>query len=377
MAAPAIPIRWTSPVWRFWTVLTVIGSLILAINLGHEFWSASPSFRETYLYHGTGALLWWLALPLARWATWRFPFGPWNSWRVLATQIAIGGVAGLIAWFVFSLRLLVANQLPPGFFPLVLADTFDWDDLYIPAILAYGVLALPFYAADFYENWQVKQREAAELQLANAQLETRLVRASLDALKMQLHPHFLFNTLNSITALIRRQRMREAEDIVAGLGDLLRRSLEHRQDLKVTLDGELKFLQRYFEIESIRFQGRLQVEIAVDPECDTALVPSLILQPLVENAMKHGFSKTPDARVLRITARRDNGQLCLGVYNDGPFLPVNGAASVTAGHGIGTQNTRARLQMMYGDTARFTLTDTPPKGVTAEVHLPFQTSAHP
>jgi two-component sensor histidine kinase len=373
MPPPATPLRWQSPIWRLWTIVTLVGAVVLGFNLLEVFFSAAPSFRATYLYRGTTAMLWWLALPLARWTTWRFPFGPLRSWRVLATQAAIGGVAGLIAWLVFSLRLLVANQLPPGFFPLVLRDTFDWDDLYIPAILAYGVLALPFYAADFYENWQVKQREAADLKVANAQLETRLVRASLDALKMQLHPHFLFNTLNSITALIRRQRMREAEDIVAGLGDLLRRSLEHRQDLKMVLDDEMKFLHRYFEIERIRFQGRLQVEIAISAGCENALVPSLILQPLVENAMKHGFSKTPDARLLRISARRDEHTLWLGVYNDGPYLALNGSASESAGHGIGTQNTRARLQMMYGDAAQFTLTNTPPHGVTAEVRLPYQT----
>ena len=197
------------------------------------------------------------------------------------------------------------------------------------------------------------------------------MRARLDALKMQLHPHFLFNTLNSITALIRRGRMREAEDIVAGLGDLLRRSLEHRQDLKVALDDELKFLHRYFEIERIRFQDRLQVE--VEAGCDSALVPSLILQPLVENAMKHGFSRKPEARLLRISARRVDGDLRLGVYNDGPALSLGSTAKPNS-HGIGTDNTRKRLQMMYGASAHFILQDAPPNGVLAEVLLPFQTN---
>jgi hypothetical protein len=367
------PLRWQSPFWRLWTILSLAGLFLVGVNLARILTAPAPSFRDSLLYHGTTVILWWLALPLARWTTWRFPFGPLTSWRVLATQLAIGSAAGLIAWGVFALRLLVANRLPLGFLPMVLGDTFDWDDLYIPAILTYGVLALPFYAADFYENWQVKQREAAELQLANAHLETRFVRASLEALKMQLHPHFLFNTLNSITALIRRGRMEEAEDIVAGLGELLRRSLEHRQDLKVALDDELKFLHRYFEIERIRFQDRLCVEIDVAAGCDCALVPSLILQPLVENAMKHGFSKTPDARLLRISAWRQEDRLHLGVYNDGPSLPEAGESTSTTGHGIGTQNTRTRLRMMYGDGAGFTLRNAPPGGVAAEVHLPFQT----
>jgi hypothetical protein len=368
-------LRWQSPFWRLWTWITLAGVLAIGSNLAWILAGATLSFRDTLLYHGTTAILWWLALPVARWTTWRFPFGPLTSWRVLVTQAAIGSAAGLVAWFVFSLRLLIANHLPPGFLPLVLKDTFDWDDLYIPAILAYCVLVLPFYAADFYQNWQSKQREATDLQLANAQLETRFVRASLDALKMQLHPHFLFNTLNSITALIRRGRTQEAEDIVAGLGELLRRSLEHRQDLKVALDDELKFLHRYFEIESIRFQDRLCVEIEISAGCDNALVPSLILQPLVENAMKHGFSKAPDARLLRITAWRQDNRLHLGVYNDGPPLAEIGAKTETVGHGIGTQNTRMRLKMMYGGAAGFALRNVPPRGVTAEVHLPFQTTS--
>jgi len=367
--------RWNSPLWRLWTVITLAGIALLGVNLALELSGPAPSFRDTLAYRGTTFILWWLALPLARWTTWRFPFSPLNSWRVLATQFVIGSAAGLLAWLAFGLRLLVANHLPAAFLPLVLADTFDWDDLYIPAILAYGVLALPFYAADFYRNWQLKQREAAELMLANAQLETRFVRASLEALKMQLQPHFLFNTLNSITALIRRGRTPEAEDIVAGLGELLRRSLEHRQNLRVSLEEELKFLRRYFEIERIRFQDRLQVEIEIAAGCDDALVPSLILQPLVENAMKHGFSRQADARVLRISARKENSQLLLGVYNDGPPLPEAGAGPSAAGHGIGTQNTRARLTMMYGEGAAFSLRNAPPRGVLAEIRLPFQT--HP
>jgi sensor histidine kinase YesM len=239
----------------------------------------------------------------------------------------------------------------------------------LPALM-YVALIFGLYAFSFYREWRAGQQLTGELQVANARLETRLVRASLDALKMQLHPHFLFNTLNSITSLIRNGRTREAEDIVAGLGELLRRSLEHRQEARATLAQELDFLERYFEIEMIRFQDRLQVEFEIPAACRNALVPSLILQPLAENAMKHGISKDPTARLLRISAERDGTRLVLTVYNDGPPLPPDEAA---LNRGIGVQNTRTRLQMLYGDEARLRLRDQPPHGVRAEIILPFHT----
>jgi two-component system, LytTR family, sensor kinase len=131
----------------------------------------------------------------------------------------------------------------------------------------------------------------------------------------------------------------------------------------------MEFLRRYFEIESIRFQDRLRVEYDIAPKCLSALVPSLMLQPLAENAMKHGISKDPAARLLRISARRDGTRLILTVYNDGPLLPKDDAV---LRNGIGVQNTITRLQMLYGDEAYMRLRDQPPRGVRAEIILPFK-----
>jgi LytS/YehU family sensor histidine kinase len=140
------------------------------------------------------------------------------------------------------------------------------------------------------------------------------------------------------------------------------------------LDNELEFLRRYFEIESIRFQDRLQVEYDVSAECLPALVPCLMLQPLVENAMKHGISRDPEARLLRLTARREKDRLILSVYNDGPPLPRD---ELVTGAGIGVQNTRTRLHMLFGDEARFELRDQPPQGVLARLTLPYTHTAPP
>jgi two-component system, LytTR family, sensor kinase len=370
------------PLWRrgrfwlwAWLGLTLGGAALLAWD-ARAWLAGAPqaSFRYTWLNTWPLEGIWWLLAPgivwLQRRLVWIDGRWPWAALRHLLMLAAILGLFHLLA----AARAVLGNHLPWSFLPEMLADlrrTEGWD--YLPA-LAYLLLIAAVYAVSFYQRWQEGRRLTGELQLANAQLETRLVRASLAALKMQLHPHFLFNTLNSITSLIRNQRTREAEDIVAGLGELLRRALDHRQEAMDTLERELDFLRRYFEIERIRFQDRLQVEFDIDPKCLRALVPGLLLQPLAENAMKHGISRAPAACLLRVSAARDGSRLLLTVYNDGPPLPRDEAA---LGRGIGLANSRARLQMLYGDEARLRLRDQPPHGVRAEILLPFRTAATP
>ena len=365
---------WRNP--RFWLLLwlagTVLGiSLLLADAWPWVLGAPHAAFRSTLLNRGPIALLWWLLAPGIIWLQRSLVLvdrrWPWTV--VLHVLVAVSIMGLFIA--VEASRLVIANHLPLEFLPVVINDLRSmqgWN--YTPA-LVYLLLTVALYALGFYREWRAGQRLTSELQVANAQLETRLVRASLDALKMQLHPHFLFNTLNSITSLIRNNRTGEAEDVVAGLGELLRRSLDHRQEAMETLDHDLLFLQRYLEIERIRFQDQLKVEFDLAPNCLRALVPSLLLQPLVENAMKHGISKDPAAGLLRISAVRDGSRLLLTVYNDGPALPKDEAA---LNRGIGVQNTRARLHMLYGDDARFWLRDQPPHGVRAEIILPYKTS---
>ena len=361
--------------WWIWLAITVAMAAYLTWD-ARSWLRGAPegTFRYTKLREWPIETIWWLLGPAIIWlqrktsdidCKW-----PWSPIRHL---LMLGLITGLFQLLEAG-RLLLANHLPVTFLPLMIADLRRMEGVnYKPAVI-YAMLVLVMYAASFYGRWRAGQRLTGQLQVANAQLETRLVRASLDALKMQLHPHFLFNTLNSITGLIRNNRTREAEDIVAGLGELLRRSLEHRQDAVDTLERELDFLRRYFEIERIRFQDRLTVEFAIAPNCLRAEVPSLLLQPLAENAMKHGISKDPAARLLRISAERDGTRLVLTVYNDGPALPKE---EKEMGHGIGVQNTIARLQMLYGDEARLRLRDNTPHGVRAEIILPFRTPSSP
>jgi len=365
--------------WRCWAVLW---AAITSVLVGFLLWDArswllgSPdaSFRYTALNEWPVSVLWWFFAPLILWVHGRLTLldRHW-PWALALHGLMAGLVTGSFI-LAAAIRLLLANHLPWAFLPVILRDLRSvgrWD--YLP-LMIYCMAIFALYAVSYYRQWRAGQLLTSELRVANARLETRLVRASLDALKMQLHPHFLFNTLNSITSLIRTGRTREAEDVVAGLGELLRRALEHRQEAMDSLDHELEFLRRYFEIESIRFQDRLKVEYDIASDCLPAQVPCLMLQPLVENAMKHGISRDPAARVLRVSARRERDRLVLSVYNDGPALPRD---ELIGSSGIGVQNTRARLHMLFGDEARFELRDQPPRGVVARLTFPFATPAAP
>ncbi len=361
--------------WKLWAALWLAGSIVLLALLlidARSWLAGAPqaSFRETHLYRWPAEILWWFLAPLVLWLQARL-----NLDRRWPIALLLHGLMAVLITGIFlsvdAVRLLVSNHLPWSFLPVIVQDLRTAGRWSYTPLLIYCMVIFALYAIGFYRELRAGQQLTGELRLANARLETRLVRASLDALKMQLHPHFLFNTLNSITGLIRNNRSREAEDVVVGLGDLLRRALEHRQEAMETLELELEFLGRYFEIERIRFQDRLQIEYDINPECLKAAVPSLLLQPLAENAMKHGISRDPAARLLRIAARRENSQLILTVYNDGPPLPRD---ELIEGPGIGVQNTRARLHMLYGDEARFELRDQPPRGVLARITLPFNTT---
>ncbi len=371
MTAPAVEsrslARWIAVTW--WVVLYAVSAL-----LAYNIWFVEPivgtgeGFRATWLYRYGDPWMGWCLLPLVLMWRRRLVVDRIRWWMLVVGHAVGAAVVVVLALGFRSCLLLISNHLPVALLPEVWRDIFSWPVAGLFAGL-YFAIVMPAYALDFYRSWRAGQHEADQLKLANARIETRLVRAELDAMKMQLHPHYLFNALNSVTALIRRGRSEEAEEAVAGLGALLRRALNHRQELLVSLEEELEFVELYFAIERIRFRDRLTVAIDVQDECRKAAVPSLLLQPLVENAMKHGFSRQPEARLLRLRVWREGGELHLELYNDGPALTGTAAAG---GTGIGLSNTRARLELMYGARARLRLADAPPRGVSARIVLPFE-----
>ena len=230
-------------------------------------------------------------------------------------------------------------------------------------LLTYWALVALSHAADYYRKYQ-------ERELSASQLRAQLAHAQLTALKMQLHPHFLFNTLNAIAVLVRKSSNKEAINMLSGLSGLLRHSLENIDAQEVSLKEELEFLKLYLEIEQVRFNDRLHVRMEVEPETLGALVPNLILQPLVENAIRHGIGKRSAAGLLEISARRENGRLWLHVRDDGPGILVN--RSKLVGAQIGLTNTRTRLQQLYGEGQTFELSNAVGGGAVATLAIPFR-----
>ncbi|MGN6106266.1 MAG: sensor histidine kinase [Kofleriaceae bacterium] len=237
-------------------------------------------------------------------------------------------------------------------------------------LVAYWLVLGVVHAARTYQRYRDREREAARLELAASELKTRLVRSQLGVLKAQLQPHFLFNTLNAITVLVRQGRTAEADETLGQLSDLLRGVLDDVDAQEVPLHRELDHVKRYLAIEQLRFQDRLSIEIAVEPEALDAAVPHLSLQPLVENAVRHGISRTTAAGRIAVRAARRDSALEIAVTDDGP-----GLAAGERGHGIGLANTRARLEQLYGAAASLTVANHAPRGAIATLRLPFRVAA--
>lgn len=237
--------------------------------------------------------------------------------------------------------------------------------------LVYSAMVALVHVEELYRRYSERER-------VTLQLETKLARAQLEALKIQLQPHFLFNTLNTISALLHRDP-ESADRVVTRLGDLLRLSLQHSGSQEVMLRQELEFLERYLEIQQTRFRDRLSVQFDADPEALDALVPTLVLQPLVENAVRHAIEPRAAAGKLEVRARRRDGRLTLEVADDGPGIgasagpgAIDAALIPRSGSGIGLANTRARLQQLYGKNHRFALANLPTGGLVVTLEIPYR-----
>jgi hypothetical protein len=233
----------------------------------------------------------------------------------------------------------------------------------LPSFGTYVVLAGGILGWDYYRKYR-------ERELLASQLETQLSQAKLQALRMQLNPHFLFNAMNSIAMLVRRNANTEAVRMLAGLSDLLRYVLEDSPAEEVSLRDELDFIERYLEIERIRFQDRLRVKRDIADEALGAYLPNLLLQPLVENAIRHGITRKVGHGTVEVAARRLGDRLILQISDDGPGLPAGPRVD-----GVGIANTRKRLEQMYGDEQSLELRNAATGGMIATVSLPYHTAA--
>ncbi|HYL64308.1 MAG TPA: histidine kinase [Candidatus Methylomirabilis sp.] len=223
----------------------------------------------------------------------------------------------------------------------------------------YWIVAAATHGYFYYKRYR-------EGEVRTAQLSAQLAQAQLQALRMQLHPHFLFNTLNAISTLLHKDAD-VADRMIARLSDLLRLTLENVGVQEVRLAKELEFLERYLEIERMRFADRLEVRMEIAPETLDARTPYLILQPLVENAIRHGISPRASGGSIEVTAKREDGNLILAVKDDGPGMPAKNTKE-----GVGISSTRTRLDRLYGQRHGFSLQNGERGGLTVTLSLPFQ-----
>ena len=234
-------------------------------------------------------------------------------------------------------------------------------------VLRYAAIFAAWQAVVYHDAVRDRDRRAA-------QLELELARARLANVEAAVRPHFLFNTLNAIAALV-REDPRAAERAIGDLSELLRASLHADPSRQVRLDDELELTARYLDLERVRFQDRLRVVVDVSDEARRAIVPQLLLQPIVENAVRHGLTPLEDGGSIVVTAARKDATLCVSVIDDGVGLAASASSSRTAGAGIGLGGLRTRLAHLYGDRHRLDCAAATPRGTIVRIEIPYRCAA--
>jgi two-component system, LytTR family, sensor kinase len=351
-------------VWAglFWTGLSFFfaSQIYMAVRLqgGQIPWSVALSFNMPRWY------VWGLLTPGVFWADRRVGAG-----RSLGSRVAWHVPLG-VAWTCLSIVIRLAiRPLRGAPFPPSLAqfflERFYWD------LLIYAVIAGVSIARDYAAQARQREREAHQLALQTADLERRLVEARFQSLRAQLQPHFLFNALNTISAFT-ETNPQTARRLMGQLGDLLRASLTHASQPLVTLSEELTFLDDYLAIEAARFEGRIMVSVRAGDDLLEAKVPSFLLQPLVENAIRHGVAPRLSGGRVDVSACREGSSLILRVRDDGVGLP--GGWQFARDAGVGLRNVASRLEHLYGRSDLLRVAPIPSGGVEIRLDLPFRPS---
>ena len=358
-AQPRYGVQWPLVV----AVATALGgvSTVLAwqftVSLGYppSHWRSLLVLNATYWY------VWALFTPAIVWLSQHFRFERQGLWRA----ILVHGPSVLA----FSLAHIAAMQGMQWYLVTAEGQAFDWwSEVRRAALLNFDWEMMTYWTIAGISHAVLYYRESRDRELRASQLETRLVEAQLKALQQQLHPHFLFNTLHAISALMHRD-VEAADRTLMRLSDLLRMTLDKLGEQEVTLKSELEFLSKYLEIEQTRFADRLVVRFDVQPEALDALVPTLLLQPLVENAIKHGVARKAGPGHIDITARREHDKLWMEVRDDG--VGLSDSAFHALQKGIGVSTTRARLQHQFNADYRFEFHRLP-QGLAVVIAVPWR-----
>ncbi len=354
---------WISVYFGFWIALAVLASF--ESYIAQVFWDKpiplGLALRRSFKDIGSFAVLSLAVLWLCR----NFPFNPARRGRWIAVHAGISILFACAHVAMISFLLAGEKSVQTG-------DVLTFSSLFqkmavhytLSNIIKYWGLVLGCLGWAYYRGYRERERQAAAL-------NEELVRARLQALRMQLNPHFLFNTLNAISALI-HDNPEAADRMLVRLSELLRLSLDQDRPQELPLREELEFLNRYLEIEKIRFGDRLHVEQRVDPDTLGVLVPCLVLQPLVENAIRHAIEPMEGIGHLAICAEKKGEVLHLRVKDNGPGMTADKPAKTEGG--IGLANTRSRLKHLYGDNGKLELVPLAEGGLEVHITLPFRTA---
>jgi two-component system LytT family sensor kinase len=357
--------RWTR--WALiWAIWTFIGIVFTLQGYFTSYRSERPvKFVDALNVQMSWSYLWALATPLVLWATGRLSIER-NNWIrnsllhipiSLVLSIIVTALGRVVIWLNWGYRM----GMPLSFESVTRFVILNFTE----GIGIYLLIALTAYSFSYYRRFR-------QGELKTLQLEAQLSQSQLQALKMQLHPHFLFNTLHSISALLTKDT-EAARKMITRLGDFLRLTLENSGTQEVTLQQEMEFLRCYLEIERVRFQDRLVTRMEVAPQVLDAKVPNLILQPIVENAIRHGIAPRSTPGLIEIQAKHHNGTLRIQVRDNGPGLPEHRTSGILFKKGLGLANTETRLKHLYGAAHLFDLTNDPDGGLIVTLEIPFST----
>ena len=358
----------------YFLLWTVLGLFYFSQGLAQRIvWHDPTPWWHYLLAWLSGVYIWAFLTPAMLWLGRQFPVERRNWIPRIALHLLLSA-----AFSTFELSLESAVYTRLHLFPLAMKDFRGTLELLLVrgfhgGVLNYWIVFGLQWGVLYYRRYQERSREVLQFELRASELQSQLMSARLNALKMQLQPHFLFNTLNAITVLVRQQKGKDAEQMLGHLSDLLRGVLEDVDAQEVSLRRELEYLQLYLAIEQVRFPDRLRVEVSADPATQEASVPQLILQPIVENAIRHGIGRSSSAGRILISASKINGTVELRVQDDGPGLPPSDSSE---DEGIGLANTRARLLQLYGHNAKLEIENCDRGGVVVTVNIPFHQS-HP
>ena len=332
--------------WTIYATLDSAGSWVLLIR-----WGEKPVLRDVVIRNFAEAYIWVLFTPLIYAIALKYGFNHQSWKKSLAVQL--------------PLSLLVTAS--GAWFLIYMAESFGWSDTsrtFSTRLIGLALQDLPRYYVTLGVAYCVR---LGERETEASRLEARLAQAQLQVLRSQMEPHFLFNALNSIATLTRIDPA-SAERMTLKLAAFLRVCLDNAGSQEVPLEQELDFLRNYLGIQQTRFRDRLTVSFEVDPNLLSVPVPSLILQPLVENAIRHGIAKSAAPGHINISAARDNGSLKIEIADNGVGVPYH---QMEESAGVGLRNTRARLQQLYGDHQGLRLENAPGGGCRVSLLIPL------